>query len=88
MTLAIIVEKTVNKIKNTKSNTQITINELLDEEDRKFIKEKNIDMFDLTETVLETLKEDASINLMPLNDKGVTGLPWTIKYIVKNIEID
>ncbi len=83
MTLEIIVEKTVNKIKNMKTDAQISIIELLDEEDKKIIKEEDIDMFDLTEKVLEMVKEDTGINLTPLNEKAVTGLPWVTKYIVK-----
>ena len=28
--------------------------------------------------VEKTVKEDVGINLTPLNEKGITGLPWTI----------
>ena len=43
---------------------------MLDEEEIKFIKVENIDMFDLTEKILETVKKDTSIKLTPINEKG------------------
>ena len=88
MTLENIATKLLKKIRKLKTGVQISINELLDEEDRKIIKEENIDMFDLTEKVLEMVKEDTGIKLTPLNEKGVTGLPWTIKYTLKNMRMD
>ena len=88
MTLEIIATKLLKKIRKLKTNTQISIIKLLDEEDRKIIKEENIDMFDLTEKVLEMVEEDTGIELTPLNEKGVIGLPWVTTYVVRNIKID